>query len=193
MRVTFTKVDAKRYAIAIEREHGPPLVPRFAPGFDDLMPHDLAHFLVEEHFRIELGVWGQLASGGAGVFTPAPADNTLGQQRRAQRIAVTGRADMGRSEQLVAITVTAWERSIGRVKHQVRPFAVPVDPATLAAAVRRLDEVARSWEALQYGAWLTLDWPTSLVLDLSKSHRGRERERTGRRAAGRRVAAARRR
>jgi len=49
MRVTFTKVEAKRYAIAIEREHGPPLAPRFAPGFDDLMPHDLAHYLVEDH------------------------------------------------------------------------------------------------------------------------------------------------
>ena len=68
----------------------------------------------------------------------------------------------------MASTVTAWERSIGRVKHQVRPFAVPVDPETLAAAVGRLDEVAGGWAALQYGTSLTLDWPKSLMLDLSK-------------------------
>ena len=72
MRVTFTKVDTKRYAIAIVREHGPALVPRFAPGYDDLMPHDLAHYVVEEFFGIELGVWGQLAAGGGGIFTRLP-------------------------------------------------------------------------------------------------------------------------
>ena len=64
MRVVFTKVDAKRYSIAIEREHGPALVPRPAPGYDDLMPHDLAHYVVEEFFGIELGVSRQLAAGG---------------------------------------------------------------------------------------------------------------------------------
>ncbi|CAM3313237.1 hypothetical protein OCAE111667_03235 [Occultella aeris] len=65
MRVTFTKVDGKRYLVAIERERGPALVPRHAPGYDDLMPHDLSHYLVEECFEIQLGVWGQLAAAAA--------------------------------------------------------------------------------------------------------------------------------
>src|SRR3954462_12200256 len=114
MKVTFIKVDTKRYWIAIDREHGPALVPRPAPGYDDLMPHDLAHYLVEEHFEIELGVWGQLAAGGGGIFAPAPEDNTLKYQRRGQRIAAIGRNDMARSEQLVVLTVSTWERSIDR-------------------------------------------------------------------------------
>jgi hypothetical protein len=64
MPVTFTKVDGKRYFVAIERGYGPPLlVPRSAPGYDDLMPHDLAYYLVEEHAGIELGVFGQVAYG----------------------------------------------------------------------------------------------------------------------------------
>ncbi len=117
MRVVFTKVDATRYSIAIEREHGPGLVPRSAPGYDDLMPHDLAHSVVEEYFEIELGVWGQLAAGGGGIFTPAPEDDSWQYQRRLRRIRAIGRHDMARSEQLVVITVSAWERSINRARH----------------------------------------------------------------------------
>ena len=136
MQVRFTKTDAKRYTVAIEREHGPALVPRFAPGYDDLMPHDLAHYLVEEFFEIELGVWGQLAAGGGGIFTPAPEDNSLQYQRRSQRIGAIGRADMARSEQLVLVTVVTWEQHIGRIKNQVRPFALDVDAEALRGAVR---------------------------------------------------------
>jgi len=173
MQVTFTKVDAKRYSITIERENGPALVPRFGPGYDDLMPHDLAHYLVEEFFEIELGVWGQLAAGGGGIFAPAPEDNSLQYQRRSRRIGAVGRAEMARSEQLVLITVVTWERSIGRIKNQVRPFALEVDADVLRGAVARMDEVAGRWKALQYGGSLTFIWPKRLTFDAAKSQRGR--------------------
>ena len=175
MQVTFTKVDDKRYWIAIEREHGPALLPRPAPGYDNLMPHDLAHYLVEEFFNIELGVWGQLAAGGGGIFTPAPMDNSLHYQRRAQRISAIGREDMARSEQLVVITVSAWERSINRIKHQGREFPIVVDAETLQGAIRRMDEASRRWHALHHGASLAFTWPRHLTLDVSKSRRGRRR------------------
>ena len=180
MRVTFTKVDAKRYSVAIEREHGPALVPRPGPGNDDLMPHDLAHYLVEEYFEIELGVWGQLAAGGGGIFAPAPEDNSLKNQRRGQRIATIGRDDMARSERLVVITVSAWERSIDRIKHQTREFPIDVDADALDGAVRRMDEVARRWQALQHGATLTFTWPNHLTFEASKSRRGRQGDKRNR-------------
>jgi hypothetical protein len=173
MRVTFTKVDARRYSVTIERERGPALVPSRGPGNDDLMPHDLAHFLVEEHFGIELGVWGQLAAGGGGIFWPEPEHNTMRYRRTAQRISAVGRADMARSEQLTAITVTAWERSIGRVKHQVRPFEVDVDGDALRGAVERMGEFAERWRALPYGGSLTVTWPRELTFDPTTSRRGR--------------------
>ncbi|QBR91028.1 hypothetical protein [Nocardioides euryhalodurans] len=181
MRVTFTRVDDHRYTVAIDREHGAPLVSRFAPGFDDLMPHDLAHYLVEEHFGIELGVWGQLAAGGGGIFAPAPEDNTLRHRRRAQRVASMGHADMVRSERLVALTVATWERSVGRVKQQTTAAPVAADPDALRGAVRRLDEVAGRWRTLPHGGSLAFDWPGRLTLDVSKTHRGRAGERAGRR------------
>ena len=156
MKVTFTKVDDKRYQITLDREHGPALVPRHGPGHDDLMPHDLAHFLVEEYYEIQLGVWGQLAAGGGGIFTPAPEDNTLPVRRRAQRIGAVGRADMARSEELVVVTVAARERSIGRVRHRTGPVLTEPEAAALQGAVRRLDEVARRWHALERGDSMSL-------------------------------------
>ena len=172
MLVTFTKADTKRYTVAIEREHGPALVPRHAPGYDDLMPHDVAHYVVEESFGIVLGVWGQLAAGGGGIFTPAPEDNSLRYQRRAQRIAATGRSDMARSERLVGITVTAWERTVGRATHHSTPQPGEVDPDELAGAVRRMGEVAHRWQALPRGGSLTFEWPAALATDPSRSRRG---------------------
>ena len=67
MQVTFTKVDDKLYMIAIQRELGPLCSRGSDPVATDLMSHNLAHYLVEEHFEIELGVWGQLAAGGGGI------------------------------------------------------------------------------------------------------------------------------
>jgi hypothetical protein len=180
MKVTFTKVDDKRYSIAIERESGPALVPRPGPGYEDLMPHDLAHYLVEEYFEIELGVWGQLAAGGGGIFTPAPEANTLRYQRRGKRIAAIGCEDMARSEQLVVVIVSAWERSIDRIKHQTREFLIDIDADTLQGAVRRMDEVARRWQALPHGASLTFTWPSRPTFVASKSHRGRRGDKRNR-------------
>ena len=185
MQVTFTKVDDKRYRVSIEREHGPALVPRFAPGYDDLMPHDVAHYLVEESYGIELGVWGQLAAGGGGIFTPAPEENTLRHQRRAQRIGSVGRADLARSEQLVVLTVATWERSIGRVRHQTPSAPVAVDPDELTSAVRRMAEVAAQWQALPRGGSLRFTWPQRLTFDAASSHRGRRSPRRTRTATRR--------
>ncbi len=187
MEVTFTKVDGRRYSVAIEREHGPALVPRFAPGYDDLMPHDLAHYLVEEQFGIELGVFGQLAAGGGGIFTPAPADNNARFQRSARRLATIGRDDMARSERLVVVAVAEWERGIGRRKHQphgpMDDILDDVEPAQLRASIARLDHVSGQWKALQFGESLTFEWPRQLTFDAAGSQRGRRRSRQ--RASGR--------
>jgi len=178
MQVTFTKVDAKRYDIAIVREHGPALLPRSGPGYDDLMPHDLAHYVVEEHYGIALGVWGQLAAGGGGIFYPAPEDNTLRAKRRVARLGTVGSDDMARSEKLVVVTVAAWERRIGRIKHQTGTVGIDsldITSDQLDRAVDRMDEVARRWAALAPGRSLTFRWPRRLTLDTAGSARGRRR------------------
>jgi hypothetical protein len=173
MRVTFTKTDAKRYVVAVDREVAPPLLPRFGPGNDDLVPHDLAHYLVEEHYGIRLGVFGQLATGATGVFHAAPQDRSLRLARRDARIAALGRQDMARSEGLVQVTMAAWERDVGRTWHQGLPVTVEVDDASLAAGVRRLHDVSARWSALPFGAGLTLEWPAHLSVNLAGARQGR--------------------
>jgi hypothetical protein len=176
MDVSFTKAGERRYSVTIEREHGPALVPRFGPGYDDLLPHDVAHLLVEEHFGIELGVWGQLAAGGGGLFTPAPQENTLQFRRRVQRIAAIGRDDMARSEHLVMVTVSEWERRLGRPQHLAPGHLVEVGAGDVETMVRRLGESSERWQALPQGGSLTLHWPRALTFDISRTHRGRRQE-----------------
>jgi hypothetical protein len=152
VRVTFTRGDGRRYAVAIERERGPRLVPRDGPGFDEHMPHDIAHYLVEEQLGIRLGVFGQLAVGGGGLFVPAPADRTEADRRRVRRIAAEGRADMRRSEAAVGMCMAAWRRVPWTAGQDA------VTPAERERVVRRIDEVAARWHALPPGGSLVFEW-----------------------------------
>lgn len=159
MRVTFTKTDAKRYAVGIEREIEPPLLPRSGPGNDALMPHDLAHYLVEESYGIRLGVFGQLEAGANGLFFPAPQDRSSKVTKRDARIAAQGHDDIVRSELLVRVTMAVWERQVGRTWHQDMPVTVEFKPEQLERAVRRFEEMSAQWSALQHGESLVLPWP----------------------------------
>src|SRR4029450_3623058 len=104
MDVTFTLIDDKRYGIAISREHGPDIPLMQAPGYDDWMPHDLAHYLVEEHFGIRLGIFGQTAAGG-GSFAPDPAERSGRSARTAKRLDSIAHADVGECGGLGGICV----------------------------------------------------------------------------------------
>ncbi len=122
-------------------------------------------------------MWGQLAAGGGGIFWPAPEDNTGRNKQLVRRLAAVGRADMARSEQLTAVVVHAWELSIGRVRHQTRPFEVGLSPEELRAAVARMDATSQRWRALSQGGSITLTWPRTLVFDPAGSQRGRKTPR----------------
>ena len=177
--MTFTKTDGRRYTVAVEREVAPPLLPRFGPGNDDLVPHDLAHYLVEEQYGIRLGVFGQIAAGASGLFFPAPEDRSRTLTRRDKRIAAVGHEDMVRSEALVQATMAAWERDVGgRSRHQGLPVTVEYDERRLEAAVRRIHEVSAQWSGLGFGESLTLEWPAHLTANIAGSQRGR-RQRAG--------------
>ena len=61
MQIEFHKVAQRRYAVKILRENEAPLEMNPAPGFDDLMPHDLCHLIVEQVLKIENAIFGQIA------------------------------------------------------------------------------------------------------------------------------------
>jgi hypothetical protein len=74
-----------------------------APGYSDLIPHDLVHLVIEEQLGLRDGIFGQLAVGGnAGTFVPTQELRTRAWARRVERRNRATGKDIGRSEALAA-------------------------------------------------------------------------------------------
>jgi hypothetical protein len=159
MEVTFRKSGARRYGVVVVRHGAPTLAMDPAPGYDDDVPHDLMHFVVEAEWGIDGGVFGQLAAGGdAGTFWPVDQELLRKWSRRRKRSRV--RFEGGRrAEALAAVVESAWN-----ARHCRGP-AVPaeLDPERLEHALETLDGLARRWRALQVGGSITLEWPRRAV------------------------------
>jgi hypothetical protein len=165
MEVTFTKAAGRRYVMTVVRERGPRLAPRYGPGYDDHLPHDAVHFLVEAEARLSGGVFGQIAAGQNNIFWPADPRAQRRQARRESKRPSTAaeRADMARSEELAGICQPLWELRAGH-RRTLPIWFSSVMPGTLdwpliERILDRLDEFARRWEALQTGRSITLSWP----------------------------------
>jgi hypothetical protein len=137
--------------------------------------------VVEEQLHIPLGVFGQLAAGGAGIFTPAPADRRGGDRRAARRFATAGRDDMRRSEAAVGHCVAEWQRRSGRTGGPGADPGAELDESDVERVVSRLEEISRAWQDLVPGRSLVFEWPRAATVDPAGSHRGRRPNRsTGR-------------
>lgn len=149
MEVRFTKLTGRAYEIAVRRDRGPALAPRRGPGYDDDLPHDAVHLVVEAESGLRHGVYGRVAAGRNTIFWPVDPDERRREKRREARKRPTADedADMARSEELAALAVRAWRHG------------EPVDDPVLARIVARLAEVADRWRALPEGGGITLEWP----------------------------------
>jgi hypothetical protein len=165
MDVTFTKDPGRRYLMTVVREHGPELAPRHGPGYDNHLPHDALHFLVEAEARLTGGAFGRIAAGQSNMFWPAD-DRLLRHQKRKEakrKPSALEHAQMGRSEDLAAVCQVLWELRAG---HRSEPPAwfdrVPPEDLESGLTERilaRLDEFAARWHALPVGGSITLAWP----------------------------------
>jgi len=165
MEVTFTKAPSRRYVMTVVREHGPRLAPRYGPGYDDYLPHDAVHFLVEAEARLSDGVFGQIAARQNNIFWPAePRAQRRQARREAKRTSTAAeRADTGRSEELAGLCQPLWELRTGH-RRTLPLWWANVMPGTLESPLierilGRLDEFAARWQALQTGGSITLSWP----------------------------------
>ena len=71
MILIFRRVGQRRYAIEAKRPSFTDVEMNPAPGYNEWMPHDLMHLVVEAQLGLTRGVFGQLAAGGdAGTFHP---------------------------------------------------------------------------------------------------------------------------
>jgi hypothetical protein len=164
MRVRFERTGERRYAVAVEREERGDLRMDPAPGWSDLIPHDLVHFVVETELGLRDGIFGQLAAGGdAGTFVPVNEKRTRAWARRTERRNRSTGRDMGASEDLAAQLYPRWLRRRGHApgSHDVRvePPATRLREDQLERAMARLDELSAQWRTLDVGGSLTVTWP----------------------------------
>ena len=186
MEVEFRRTGSRRYAVIVRRPGSPVLEMNPAPGYDDRLPHDLLHFVVEHELGLRGGVFGQLAAGGtAGTFHLAPTANGTHRDEARQRKALArrgakllraGRGDSVKSERAAAHCYRAWvSRSLrptgatdSRQTRQSpdrpsseREAAIGADfvPRQVERVCERLDELSAQWAGLEIGQALTLTWP----------------------------------
>lgn len=168
MNVTFTKTGEKRYKVAVD---GPGVVPAEmdpAPGFDTLLPHDMAHFVVENELGL-MGVFGQLAGGGnAGSFRPIVETKGSRAEKRGKRILAENRKEAELSERVIFLAQRTWMK--GDLSD------VPTIKEVTAEDITRIGEVFEAvssiWSRLAIGESMTLVWR-----GIKKPAKGHERRK----------------
>jgi len=165
MDVTFTKDSGRRYLVTVVRERGPELAPRHGPGYDDYLPHDAVHFLVEAEARLTGGAFGRIAAGQGNMFWPADHRLLRHQKRREARRkpSPAEHTQMGRSEDLASVCQVLWQLRGGQ-RSEPPPWFGRVPPEDLESALTdrilaRLDEFAARWHTLPPGGSIILTWP----------------------------------
>jgi hypothetical protein len=170
LAVEFRKTAPRAYAVRILRDDGAALEMNPAPGYDDAMPHDLLHLVVENELGLQQGVFGQVAAGGhAGTFRQGfSAANTREAKRarrrldrRSARLQKEGRDEAAQSERATAHCLAEWRSRLVTRTRALRPPPVADAELTTQAMDRicvRLDELSARWRSLGVGESLTVDW-----------------------------------
>ncbi|WP_437548065.1 hypothetical protein WME97_48605 [Sorangium sp. So ce367] len=175
MDVIFRRTGERRYAVVVEVAGKQPQAMDPAPGFDDHIPHDLVHYVVEAELGLTSGVFGRAASGGGTFIPAAPGDRSpreRARERRKQlrretslRSADEGRQhDMVTSERLAAVCDLIWRRRQGQRPDASRPAPreslSSEDARRVDRVVLRLEELAPLWNQLPVGGELAFTWPS---------------------------------
>ena len=167
MKVTFTRTAERRYRVSVEGPDVVSSVMERAPGYDTRLPHDMAHFVVENELGITGGVFGQLAAGGnARTFQPTDPKARRKLAKKGKRIATTNRKDASLSEQIIFVACQAWNKRVSEV-----PSVEGVSAEDIRRICRAFDAVSAVWSKLGVGESMTLSWSGKA------GHTGRRRTR----------------
>jgi hypothetical protein len=135
------------------------------------LPHDLAHFVVEQALGLTSGFWGAIAGGavfgGTEVF---PRRRTSRVQERSRHVMKRLGSRITEAESLVGTVVRIYERRLDRdwaaARRLLTEMWQPARPSRERpglAEVRRvceaLAEAEDHWLALAIGETVTLRWP----------------------------------
>jgi hypothetical protein len=172
MYVAFRRTGTRRYAVIVTLTGQPSRAMDPAPGYDDDIPHDLVHYLVEAELGLTYGVYGSAARGGGTFIATSEREGTARErareQRKQQRRERSLRthderhaAEMAHSERLALLCDVTWRRKQGQRPEPGRaaPVVAADDAADVARVVARLSAVAPLWRELPVGGELVFEWP----------------------------------
>ena len=151
MLVTFTRTREKAYSLRIEGRKIAAAEMDPAPGYHDRLPHDVAHFIVENELGIEGGIFGQMAMGG--ILRPAERDARLQRKakRRRDKIFRANKNGALFSEHAVYAAQSRWE------KQEIIPDT-KIPQVDLDRVIAKFEEFANNWSKLPIGGSITLEW-----------------------------------
>ena len=176
MEVVFRRDGARRYSVIVLREGLPPQVVG-GPGYDDKMPHDLQHFIVERELRIEHGIFGFLAAGGEASGDPHEVGRAASRRRRKarrrdQRMKRRGaRAEGDASEHAAGFCWFEWLRRSRDPRAATIAESMATTVSKMAEDAQRrygdealarvcacMDELSAKWSRLAIGESFTEVW-----------------------------------
>lgn len=173
VKVIFERTGERRYGVRLVIDGQPPRYTNPAPGFDEHIPHDLVHYVVEAELGMRAALFGRAAQGGSAFLLDSEAADARARRREQrrqrkrearlnERDAQRG-GDMERAERLALLCDVAWRRRHGQ-RGDDKPWLAPAPPTAEEASlvqqvVDRLDQLARLWNALPVGGSLSFEWP----------------------------------
>ena len=152
MKVTFTRTGEKRYRVSVE---GAGVITSYmepAAGYDSRLPHDLAHFVVENMFGIMGCIYGPLSKGGEG-FTPADETKKRKPAKIGNPAKKLNKKEAEMTERMIDIACHAWT---GR-QYTGAPVK-GLSETDVARICREFDAVSAIWSNLKVGGSMTLEW-----------------------------------
>jgi hypothetical protein len=182
MLLVFRRTGNRRYSVVAKRDEMPDVEMDPAPGYNELIPHDLMHLVVEAKLGLARGIFGQLAAGAGTFRLLVPSDessrdvNRLRKRMkmRGEKVMREGRDDCLRSERATHICWQAWlarslstkqrklSRSMSKQAQQGLTGAKEdrlINDKSLNQIFRHLDELSSHWSQLKVGQSMTVRWP----------------------------------
>jgi hypothetical protein len=169
VEIEFFKPEGRRYRSVLHRRDGLQ-VELDGGGYNKVggpareLPHDLAHFVVEDGLGLEAGLWGVLAAGGmfghakviAGRRPPHAA-------KRAQAVVDAAGDRLSQAEMLTRFVCDLARDGADRHVQRLRTSAGPrwwreTTPDQLAATCGALRDTSVRWRDLRPGDALTVGW-----------------------------------
>lgn len=190
MILIFRRTGQRRYAVEAKRQLFPDIEMNPAPGYDQFMPHDLMHLVVEAQLGLTHGIFGQLAAGGdAGTFHYSLKPNETSRQtaRARKRVKTRGKKllreaqdELAQSERATYICWYEWmarsqlsERrglasSMAKQARGVRHVATAgelraLNDRKVGEICKHLDELSSRWSSLEVGQSMAVRWPDLAV------------------------------